>query len=170
MIMFCAIINLVFAFWHSFTRGARWHLCDLHLVRVETACVPKSGSLMNRWTVHPWAPHGVHLPRPRSHLSPVSVLGIRSSVWVHRQSCCTPFYTVHTHTHTHTTKLTFYAKTNPSTHMPAPAYAKRSRCPAPKLRSNKTLPPAPPYCCCNIRRADCPTLSSSSAWKDRSSG
>ena len=50
----------------------------------------------------------------------------------------------HTHTHTHTTKLTFYAKTNPSTHMPAPAYAKRSRCPAPKLRSNKTLPPAPP--------------------------
>ena len=113
---------------------------------------------------------GAPPPRPRSHLSPVSVLGIRSSVWVHRQSCCTPFYTVHTHTHTHTTKLTFYAKTNPSTHMPAPAYAKRSRCPAPKLRSNKTLPPAPPYCCCNIRRADCPTLSSSSAWKDRSSG
>ena len=91
--MFCAIINLVFAFWHSFTRGARWHLCDLHLVRVETACVP----IWFTYESVDGAPMGCTSP-----VSSLPGLGIRSSVWVHRQSYCTPFYTVHTHTHTHT--------------------------------------------------------------------
>ena len=104
-------------------------------------------------------------PGRYAHGPAVSLCGYTDRATVH---CYTVYRHTHTHTHTHATKpknpLNGQRTCQHHQHMP-----KAVTVPCAKAEV-KTLPPAPPYCCCNIRRADCTTLSSSSAWKDRSSG